>query len=170
MIEVCKLLHIEKLTSTSYHHQSIGSLENTHKHLGAFLRIYCANSYPWSHWIPFWCFSFNNTVHTETKYAPFELIFGRTCSIPSNLCSEIDPLYNTDSYPLDLKYRLQVALKDARANLITSKEKRKLEYDIKCNPISYKKNDLVLVKNESGRKLDSVFEGPYSVHSKRYGT
>lgn len=163
MIEVCKLLNIEKLTSTSYHHQSIGSLENTHKHLGAFLRIYCTNSYPWSHWIPFWCFSFNNTIHTETKYAPFELVFGRTCNIPSNLCSEIDPLYNPDSYPLDLKYRLQVALKDARENLITTKEKRKLGYDIKCNPINYKKKDLVLVKNESGRKLDSVFEGPYNV-------
>lgn len=106
MVEICKLLKIEKLTSTAYHHQSIGSLENAHKHLGAFLRAYSGNNgYDWSHWIPFWCFSYNNTVHSETKYTPFELIFGRSCNIPNNIknCSRLEPLYNPNDYSLDLR-------------------------------------------------------------------
>ncbi|KAG7310106.1 hypothetical protein JYU34_004645 [Plutella xylostella] len=164
MEQVCKLLEIEKLCSTAYHHQSIGALENTHKHLGAFLRIQC-DSHPgtWSYWLPFWTFSFNSTVHTETKYTPYELVFGKQCNIPCRINNEIDPLYNIDSYPLQLKYRLQVALKDARNNLIISKQKRKEMYDKSANPIVYAKDDLVLLKNETGRKLDPLFDGPYTV-------
>lgn len=166
MVEVCKLLKIQKLMSTAYHHQSIGSLENAHKHLGAFLRTYSGNNgYDWSHWIPFWCFSYNNTVHSETKYTPFELIFGRPCNIPNNIksCNRIEPLYNPNDYSLDLRYRLQVALKEARHNLENSKETRKLAYDKKCNPVTYNKDDLVLVKSERTKKLDNIFEGPYIV-------
>ena len=79
MEEVCKLLNIEKISSTAYHHQSVGSLENSHKNLGAFLRIQCQNNpQSWSHWLSYWCFSYNTTVHSATKYQPFELVFGRT--------------------------------------------------------------------------------------------
>uniref|UniRef100_A0AAG5D2B9 RNA-directed DNA polymerase n=1 Tax=Anopheles atroparvus TaxID=41427 RepID=A0AAG5D2B9_ANOAO len=35
--EVCKLLQIQKIHSTAYHHETIGSLENSHKQLGNFL-------------------------------------------------------------------------------------------------------------------------------------
>lgn len=89
MTEVCKLLEIEKLNSTSYHHESIGSLENAHKHLSSFLRLQC-DKFPetWSHWLPFWCFTYNNTVHSSTKYAPYELVFGKPCDIPSRISSE----------------------------------------------------------------------------------
>lgn len=167
MAEVCKLLQIEKLNSTSYHHESIGALENTHKHLAAFLRTQC-DEHPetWSQWLPFWCFSFNTTVHTETKYTPYELVFGKMCILPSNLRNNVvDPLYNQDNYALELKYRLQVASKEAYKNLVISKNKRKDSWDKKCNPIQYKKGDLILIKNETGKKLDKVFNGPYIVLS-----
>uniref|UniRef100_A0A2H1WJL1 RNA-directed DNA polymerase n=1 Tax=Spodoptera frugiperda TaxID=7108 RepID=A0A2H1WJL1_SPOFR len=73
MNEVCKLLHINKINSTAYHHQSLGALENSHKHLVSFLRIQCDN-HPemWSKWLPYWCFSFNTSVHSETKFTPYE--------------------------------------------------------------------------------------------------
>lgn len=164
MEQVCSLLKIEKLTSVAYHHQSIGSLEIAHKHLGVFLRTYCSNSsYSWSQWLPFWCFSFNTCVNTQTKYSPFELVFGRQCRLPNNLENKVDPLYNADDYCLDLKYKLQVALRDARNNLIKCKEKRKDYYDLKCNPVSYSENDLILIKKENSRKLDCVYDGPYKV-------
>lgn len=90
MKEVCQILDIKQLTSTAYHHQSIGSLENTHK-----------NGEPqnWSAWLPYWCFAFNTTVHTETQYTPYELVFGKQCRIPSNLTCDIGPLYNHYDYP-----------------------------------------------------------------------
>lgn len=167
MSEVCKLLQIEKVNSTAYHHQSIGALENTHKHLAAFLRTQC-DGHPetWSQWLQFWCFSFNTTVHTETKYSPYELIFGKSCNLPSNLTNDVvNPLYNPDNYVLELKYRLQLASKEARNNLVSRKIERKCLYDRKCNPIEYKKGDLILLKNETGKKFDKLFNGPYPVLS-----
>lgn len=165
MEQVCKLLEIKKLTSTAYHHQSIGSLEIAHKHLGAFLRTYCTNScYSWSHWLPFWCFSYNTCVNTQTKYTPFELVFGRQCRLPDSISNcNVEPLYNPDDYCSELKYKLQVALRDARNNLIACKVKRKDKYDTLSNPVSYNKDDLILVKNECARKLDCVFDGPFKV-------
>lgn len=164
MEQVCKLLNIEKLSSTAYHHQTIGSLENAHKHLGSFLRIQCDN-HPetWSQWLPFWCFTYNNTIHSSTRYAPYELVFGKSCEIPSRISSDIEPLYNPDNYSLELKYRLQTANRDARENLLKSKEKRKQKYDKKVNKIKYKPNDMLLVKNETGGKLDTLYNGPYLV-------
>lgn len=163
--EVCKLLNIKQLNSTAYHHQSIGSLENTHKHLAAFLRIQSENRPgTWSSWLSFWSFSFNTSVHSETKFTPFELVYGRKCSLPGNLLGEtVQPLYNHDNYPCELRYRIQSSQNDARKNLLVSKIKRKYKYDSYLNPITYKPNDYVLIKNEVGSKLDNVYMGPFKV-------
>lgn len=77
----------------------------------------------------------------------------------------VEPLYNADNYVLELKYRLQLAHKEARNNLILGKNNRKLVYDKKCNPISYKNGDLILIKNETGKKLEKLYDGPYTVLS-----
>ncbi|KAG5863347.1 hypothetical protein JTB14_019732 [Gonioctena quinquepunctata] len=112
--ETCKLLNIKQLNSTAYHHKTIGSLENKYRSLGNYLRIQVSNHpNPWRSWVQYWCFACNNTVHTETKYTPYELIFGKPVRLPSNLTDAIDPLYNFENYPLELKYRLQIACSDA---------------------------------------------------------
>lgn len=162
--EVCKLLQINQLNSTAYHHQSLGALEVSHKNLNSFLRIQTDN-HPetWSSWLPFWSFAFNTTVHSETNFTPYELVFGKKCSLPRNLCTQVEPLYNFDYYPYELKYRLQITQKEARDNLLKSKQSRKIYYDKYTNPISYKVNDLILVKNETGNKLCPLFSGPYTV-------
>lgn len=162
--EVCKLLQIKQLNSTAYHHQSIGSLEVSHKNLNSFLRIHTDN-HPetWSQWLPFWCFAYNTSVHSETQFTPYELVFGKKCILPSNLCKLIEPIYNYESYPCELKYRLQLSQKEARDNLLKSKIVRKSYYDKYVNPVKYNINDLVLVKNETGNKLDALYSGPYKV-------
>ncbi|KAH9643789.1 hypothetical protein HF086_002287 [Spodoptera exigua] len=164
--EVCNLLHIKQLNSTAYHHQSIGALENTHKHLNSFLRIQTDN-HPetWSTWLPFWSFCYNTSVHSATKYSPYELVFGKKCSLPSNLTNRVDPLYNIDYYPFELKFRLQKSQKDARDNLLKSKLIQKERYDRNINPIVYHPDDLILVKNNMCNKLDNVYSGPYKVVS-----
>lgn len=109
-------------------------------------------------------FSFNTSVHSETHFTPYELVFGKKCILPSNLCNQVvDPLYNFDSYPAELRYRIQTSQKEAYHNLVKSKLNRKSKYDKVLNPITYKPNDMILVKNETGNKLDSIYLGPYVV-------
>jgi len=161
--EICKLLNIKHLKASAYHHESIGSLENSHKAMGAYLRMQTQNqSQTWSSWVPFWCFAYNTTVHTDTKYTPFELVFGQLCNVPNNIM-DLEPLYNFNSYPLELKYRLQIAQAEARENLISDKLKRKSDYDKSANPVTYKPGDLVLVRSETGSKLSPIYNGPYEV-------
>lgn len=165
MREVCELLNIKQTLTTAYHHQSVGALENSHKGLNAYLRIQTDNQpYSWSSWLPYWAFSYNNSVHSETCYTPYELVFGRRCVLPSNLENNVvDPIYNFNDYSKELKYRLQKANLDARNNLVLSKHKRKEKYDKNVNEIIYKNKDLILVKNEVGNKMSPVYNGPYSV-------
>lgn len=162
--ETCKTLDVKHLNSTAYHHETLGALENSHKNLGSYLRIQLSkHSNAWSSWIPFWCFAYNNTVHTETKYTPHELVFGRPAQLPSNIKSSIDPLYNFDNYPLELKYRLQVSWEDAKNNLIASKNIRKTRYDAGSVLINYKAGDKVLLRNNPTSKTEQLYKGPYVV-------
>lgn len=49
MAEIAKILKINQLQSTAYHHESIGALENSHKVLGAYLRTQTSdNNTAWS--------------------------------------------------------------------------------------------------------------------------
>lgn len=162
--DTCKILGVKQLNSTAYHHETLGSLENSHKGLNAFLRIQMSKQTDsWSSWIPFWCFSYNTTTHTETKYTPYELVFGKSVVLPSNINNKVDPLYNFDNYQLELKYRLQVACQDARRNLIDSKNKRKVVYDTKSRPANYNAGNKVLLRNDAGSKLEQLYNGPYEV-------
>ncbi|KAB0790765.1 hypothetical protein PPYR_15500 [Photinus pyralis] len=143
MREICKLLQINIVHSTAYHHESIGALENSHKVLNAYLRIQTQNQKTaWSSWIPYYCFSYNTTVHSETRYTPFELVFGKVCAIPNNL-SEMEPLYNYDNYLLEFKYRLQKAQADARdiINII---------YDGPYVVVSEKEPNVKIIKERQG--------------------
>lgn len=166
--EVCKLLHINKINSVAYHHQSIGALENSHKVLGNFLRIHCGNnSFQWASWIPYYRFAYNTTVHTETNKTPFELVFGKLCTLPSNLHHPeiIEPLYNFDDYCKKLKYKLQLSQEITKNKLLQNKQNRTKNYNENLKRAMYKPGQLVLIKNETCSKLDKKYLGPFPVVS-----
>ena len=119
--------------------------------------------YGWSHWIPFWCFSYNNSVQTSTKYSPFELVFGKPGRLPTNINEDVEPLYCFDDYCKELKYRLKIAQEDVRKNIIMSKETNKYYYDKNTRFRQYNIGDRVLLRNNSGKKHEPLFKGPYVV-------
>ncbi|CAK1602209.1 unnamed protein product [Parnassius mnemosyne] len=164
-MSLLKVLGIHKCRTTPYHPQSNGSLENSHKNLMSFLRIQTGNEpHNWSTWLPYWCFGYNNSVHTETKYTPYELVFGKLCRLPTNLTLDIDPLYNPYDCPQQLRYRLQKSQYDARNNLILSKQGRKTKYDYYTNQIKYNVGDMILLKTEQCvNKFDPLYIGPFKV-------
>lgn len=164
LIDVCKILQINKMHSTAYHHESIGALENSHKSLGNYLRAYSFGN-QWDEWIRYFVFSYNTTVHSSHGYTPHELVYGFLCRLPSKLTMQPrdNVIYNLDDYALELRYRLQFALSEARKNLIDCKTKRKRDLDAKRKERNVEINQKVLLRNESGTKLCDLFEGPYTV-------
>lgn len=74
----------------------------------------------------------------------------------------IDPVYNYDSYSVDLKYKLQTSNKLARELVIKAKERNKAIHDRNINDIDFSIGDEVLVRATS-HKLDSVYNGPFKV-------
>lgn len=165
---VCKLLKIKQLTSTAYHHESIGALENTHKVLGAYLRAHVTKNHSdWDSWLQYYVFCYNTSIHSETGYTPHELVYGQNCILPSNLISSVEPMYNYEDYAKELKNKLQVVHSNAKEILIKKKTERKLKYDqnVKARDIDLAVGSLVLLKNETRKKLDPIYTGPYEVVS-----
>ena len=162
--EVNKLLSIEHKFSTAYHHETVGSLERNHKCLNEFLRSFVnADFDDWDQWIPYYCFCYNSSPHTDHQYSPFELVFGRQPNYPSSLLNakNIDPVYNIENYSKELKFRLQTTATKAREMLELAKLKR--ISSTSSNPINLNIGDTVYLQNENRRKLDQVYIGPFKI-------
>lgn len=85
-------------------------------------------------------------AHTEHKYSPFELVYGRQFQFPTNLTNKIDPVYNTDSCVTEMKYRIQTASAKAKALLNKSKITRIKSQSQTSNPLDTKVGDTVWLK------------------------
>ena len=107
---VCKLLQIKKFQTTTFHHESNGSLERGHRVLVEYLRHYIAEDQrDRDKWIAYATNVYNITTHRATGYLLFELIFGYRARIPTALQVQHTPRYNYDDYVSKLKGRLQSA-------------------------------------------------------------
>jgi len=116
---VCKLLRVKRIKTSSYRPQTNGALERTHRVLVEYLRCYILeNQTDWDKWIPYATFVFNTTPQSSTGYTPHELLFGRNANIPGILQKENPEIrYNYESYVQELQSRLQSCYELARSNL-----------------------------------------------------
>lgn len=167
LTELCLMMKIEKLNSTPYHHETLGTVERSHRTFNEYLRTYISSDKSdWDTWLKYFVYCYNTTPSTAHDYCPFELIYGK---IPPSLeCTSkdvIDPLYNIDSYEKEVKFRLQIAQRRAAKFIETSKLNRQKYSNERANSIQIALNDLVLVQNEAGHKLEPIYKGPYSVVS-----
>lgn len=165
--ELFKLMNIEHVTSTAYHHETLGSIERSHRVLNEYLRSYINEQQTnWDEFIKYFTYCYNITPHTSFnhKYSPFELVFARNVvSHEFLLDNKIDPIYNIDNYAMELKHQLQIAHQAAHNFLKKSKELNKLCYDKKVNSGNFNIGDKVLIRSEEGTKLDPVYKGPFII-------
>ena len=162
--DVCKLLKIEKTNTTPWHPQSNGYLERSHKTLKAYLRSFVDKDTNWDTLINYAMFCYNTTVHTSTKFTPYELVFGKKPIIPSSFLQTPEPQYNYDDYAFDLKRIMQETHKTARENLIEKKNQNKQYYDQTSNPLELHVGDKVLMKEQNKKNtLYLNWTGPYEI-------
>lgn len=76
--ELCKIMKIEQVTSTAHHHQTVGTVERSHRTFNEYIRSYLATSKTdWDVWLSYFTYCFNTTPSTVHGYCPFELVFGK---------------------------------------------------------------------------------------------
>lgn len=166
MRELCGLMKIEHRVSAPYHHQTMGSIERTHRVFNEYLRSYLSTGEDWEECMKYFVYCYNTAYHAafDHRYTPFELVFGRRNTIPDFVQNErIDPLYNLDDYVKEARYRMQVTYQAARRLLELRKNSTKSIYDRNINPLEVKIGDKVLLRNEARGKHESMFRGPYLV-------
>ena len=166
--ELVTLLSIEHAHSTPYHHQTLGTIERSHRTLNEYLRSYLkVDRSDWDEWMKYFTYCFNTTPSSVHGYCPFELVFGKSPSQYEFLrTNSVDPVYNMDAYYLETKFRLQNTYARARELPQKSKLARKIHFDKHINPLEISINDLVLVENEPRAKFDPVFKRPFKVIKK----
>jgi hypothetical protein len=168
---VCKLLRIKRIKTSSYHPQTNGTLERTHRVLVEYLCCYILEDQTdWDKWIPYTTFLFNTTPHSSTGFTPHEL-FGRKPNIPGILQRNPPEIrYNCNSYVQELQSRLQSCYEVARSNLKAKKERSKEYYDKNTNVPLFAIGEKVLLHDEKVRrvrssKLSPPYIGPYEIIS-----
>jgi transposase InsO family protein len=167
---VCKLLGIKKTQTTSWHPQSNGSNERSHKGMVEYIRSYvAADSRDWDQWVRYAAFVHNTTPHRATGHMPFQLLFGRLPNLPGALQKEpISEYYAYDNYVKELEARLTNSYAMARRNLEMAKLDNKRNYDRRVFDPKFEVGSKVLVQDESVRrgrskKLGAAYVGPYEV-------
>ena len=110
-------------------------------------------------------FSYNTSVHKATKCTPYELVFGKLArETSSEPLSQNEKLQTYDDYLINLVTQLHEMRTRARENLITAKEKSKMNNDRKINLLEIKmRGNVFLLKGEKIKKLHNQYTGPHEV-------
>ncbi|GAB0092034.1 hypothetical protein DMENIID0001_069770 [Sergentomyia squamirostris] len=115
LLNVTKLLQIDRMVTTPYRPQSNGSIESTHRFVNNYIRAYLQEVQGnWHLLLPYLTFAYNTMIHGTTGFAPVTLITSIIPDLPERLLKTPEPLYTFGDYVTELKYLLQVAYEKAR--------------------------------------------------------
>lgn len=165
MKRIAKCLNIKQYKTTAFHPQTNGSLERSHHTLVEYLKQFVTKEDHWDQYLELALLSYNTSIHEGTKKSPYELVFGRTCTLPASQdLAEYEKLDTYDDYLARLMTRLSLLHHEARQNLIQAKEKSKTYYDKKVHPLDLLPGSYVFLKKEfKTGKFDDTHTGPHLV-------
>jgi len=172
--ELCKLLGIDKVRTSSYHPSGNGLIERFHRTLNAMLgKIISSHQRDWEEVLPHVLAAYRASIHQVTGYTPNRLLFGRENRVPLDLVygrpSDPDPSnVNYSSYVEDLAERMETAYREVREHLRQAAERRKHDYDLRVRPAIFDVGDSVWYftpRRYQGRspKWQKLYCGPYEV-------
>ena len=86
MLDICRILLIEKTRTTPYHPQGNGQVERFNRVIADTLSKYCAEKpQELELYLPYITFVYNTTVHQTIRATPYSMIFGREAQYPIDL-------------------------------------------------------------------------------------
>ena len=172
MRDVFRLLGIKGLTTTPYHAQCNGLVENFNGTLKTILRKLCVEKpKDWDRFIPAALFSYREVPQESLKFSPFELLYGRQVRGPMTLLKDIwtndkqeGDVRSTVEHVLELKDRIAETCKIAHENLGKAKVQQAKYFNKKAVVRTFKAGDLVLLLlPEKHNKLQLAWRGPFYI-------
>ena len=134
--------------SSAYHPQTDGQSEILNSIVLDLLKSYVgevAQGNQWEQYLPLVEYAYNNTVHTSTGKAPFEIIEGRP-KLPIILKPH-DKIFAADEYVRDIS----VAFEKIKEAISRAQDKHKRAADKHRRSLAFKEDDWVLLKFSKAR-------------------
>lgn len=156
-------LKIKQISTTPYHPSS-NIVERQNRTTNQYLRSYIDKKPQiWAKLLPYATFAYNITVHTNTGYAPFHLLYGREVTLPDSITKK-RPIYTYDNYVEVMLREMHDAWSLAQEKLLRAKIINKEHYDKKINNPDLEVGDYVLLRNEvKDHKFAKNYAGPYKI-------
>ncbi|MCO5592033.1 hypothetical protein L7F22_046027 [Adiantum nelumboides] len=124
--------------SSSFHPQTDGQSEIANSVVLDLLKSYISNQKTqWERYLPLVEFAYNNTIHSSTGKAPFEIVEG-AMKVPPFLSTK-DKIFEADEYTRDL----DTAFAKVRETLQKSQERQKKAADRNRRDLKLKENDWI---------------------------
>ena len=176
MTDMCELLGVKKLNTTSYHPQCDGMVERLNRTLKAMLRKHVAKFHSqWDRFLPGVLWAYRNTPHESTKEKPSFLLFGIDLRSPTEASflppESLDPT-DLGSYREELMVSLSSARELAASSIQEAQKSYKTQYDKRVRVVDFRLGDWVFVRfpeEETGRnrKLSRPWYGPFRIIGKQ---
>ncbi|MCO5555626.1 hypothetical protein L7F22_009171 [Adiantum nelumboides] len=132
--------------SSSFHPQTDGQSEIANLVVLDLLKSYISDQKTqWERYLPLVEFAYNNTIHSSTGKAPFEIVEG-AMKVPPFLSTK-DKIFEANEYIRDL----DTAFAKVCETLQKSQERQKKRADRHRHDLKLKKNDWVLLRFEKAR-------------------
>ena len=158
-----QLLGARHRTTTPYHPRTNGKVENFNGLLGRMLTKYLMNKPTklWDLYLAQAVFAARVHEHSTTGFSPFYLVYGEQPRIPSD--DDDAMVAQPFAERLDVLQNLNDARTKANELLLNRAIKMGRIRDSKVTKTSFQEDDWVLIRNESGKKFESKWFGPYRV-------
>lgn len=174
MTELCRILGIDKLRTSSYRAQSNGTIERFHRSLNTMLgKVVDERQKTWDEYVPGALAAYRATPHESTGYSPNMLVFGREVNTELDLAFGIDDQeaakYDSyDHYVSALQDKLRGAYALAREALGRSVVRNKRYYDMRVKPQQFQPGTWVWLyspRRYQGRcpKWQKMYSGPFLI-------
>jgi len=172
--ELCRMLDVDKVRTSSYHPSGNGLIERFHRTLNAMLgKVISDHQRDWDEFLPFVMAAYRASPHEATGYTPNFLMFGRETRAP------LDLLYgkpsdgggragNYGDFAQKLEETLESAYRLVREQLRTAAERQKHSYDLRIRPVAFNDGARVLYytpRRYRGKspKWQRMYTGPFVV-------